>query len=217
MPPKRKTLAERNAEDIAKEAAGQAPAAAPENMPAEQRRHVGEAILIQDEPEQQLDPLDVGTTASRGAANVKRQGRNALDERVNLGIYLTTETYDEMKAAYLADWANRRGDSATLYQWVADALNSHAARSVIQRASAPPTQKRATTRTGNTRAFKIPGDVYARMQDAIAADEKAERWVSESAWSVEAITHAIDAARNANGNTLPATPRRLPNRLKRRD
>lgn len=150
-------------------------------------------------------------------AREQRRQRSVLDERINLGVYLTAETYEEMKAAYLADWTNHRGDADTLYRWVTNALSTHAALSSTSRVKRSTAgAKRATTRTGNTKAFKVAGEVYQRMQDAIAADESAGHWSSESAWSVDAITHAISAARAANGGTLPNPPARLPNRLKRR-
>lgn len=36
------------------------------------------------------------------------------------------------------------------------------------------------------------------------------RWLSESAWSVEALTAASDAAHRANGATLPKPPHGCP-------
>lgn len=173
---------------------------------------------------EELDEREAVADEQKAAQHKRQpQARNALEERrvdehgrVTLGIYLTADMYAAMKSAYLADWGNG-GQSDTLYKWVTAALGDHASRTPSERAGYASTgPARAEHRTGNTRAFKVDGDVYQRMQDALAADEAAQRWTSESAWSVEALTAAIEAARAANGGTLPDPPARLPNRLKRR-
>lgn len=202
MPPKRRSIRDRDTETIDTETTEvQAEAVAAQSVPA-------------------TAPTTKDTAPSEDQADTAREHRrqrSALDDRINLGVYLTAETYDEMKAAYLADWSNRRGEADTLYQWVTNALSTHASLSSTSRVKRSTAgAKRATIRTGNTKAFKVATDVYQRMQDAIAADESAGHWSSESAWSVDAITHAISAARAANGGTLPNPPARLPNRLKRR-
>lgn len=53
------------------------------------------------------------------------------------------------------------------------------------------------------------------MRAAINADHDAGRWPSDSAWCAEAIELATEAARTANGGSLPTPPPRLPNRLVR--
>lgn len=202
MPPKRRSIRDRDTEPTHAEATGAQ----------------AEAAIAPSAPEPRPTTKDTAPGEDRAdSARQRRHERSALDERMNLGVYLTAETYEEMKAAYLADWSNHRGDADTLYRWVTNALSTHAALSSTSRVKKSMAgAKRATTRTGNTKAFKVATDVYQRMQDAIAADESAGHWSSESAWSVDAITHAISAARAANGGTLPTPPARLPNRLKRR-
>lgn len=204
MPPKRRSIRDRDIEPSDTQTTeGEAPTA-----PAP-KRSAPAALPTTKDSEPSQDQADT--------AREHRHQRSALDERINLGVYLTADTYEEMKAAYLADWSNRRGEADTLYRWVTNALSTHAALSSTSRVKKSTAgAKRAPTRTGNTKAFKVAVDVYQRMQDAIAADESAGHWSSESAWCVDAITHAISAARSANGGTLPTPPARLPNRLKRR-
>lgn len=212
MPPKRKSLEDRNSAAIAKEAEVEIPA--PKAV-----EPVAVTTATPTPAPANVTP-SVTTSPETGDAAQARKGarkqRSAQDDRKQIGVYLSAETYRDMKAAYLADWTNRRGDAHTLYLWVDGALAAHAARSAAERAALPQ-EKRGTTQTGNTRAFKVNRDVYAQMQSAIADDEKAGRWSSESAWCVEAIRLATDAARAANGGTLPEPPERLPNSLKRRD
>lgn len=169
-----------------------------------------------DEREAVADEEKAQQKRQQQAGSVGEERRVDEQGRVTLGVYLTGDMYAAMKAAYLADWSNG-GEADTLYKWVTGALATHSARTPSKRAEYASTgPARAEHRTGNTRAFKVDGDVYQRMQDALADDEAVQRWTSESAWSVEALTAAIEAARAANGGTLPDPPARLPNRLKRR-
>jgi len=130
-----------------------------------------------------------------------------------LGIYLTPEEFESAKAGYLADWANG-GVTDTFARWIAAAIDTYAARTPKQRATAAP-RTRSEERTGATRSFSIPTDTVARMRTAITADQQAGRWPSDSAWCGEAIALAVDQAREQNGGTLPTPPPRLPNRLVR--
>ena len=115
--------------------------------------------------------------------------------------------------AYLADWTNG-GEADTFARWIAAAIETYAARTPKQRATAQP-RGRADERTGSTRSFAIPTDTVARMRAAINADQQAGRWPSDSAWCSEAIAAAVDAARTKNDGSLPTPPPRLPNRLVR--
>ena len=110
-------------------------------------------------------------------------------------------------------WA-AAGEADTFARWIAAAIETYAARTPKQRATAQP-RGRADERTGSTRSFAIPTDTVARMRAAINADQQAGRWPSDSAWCSEAIAAAVDAARTKNDGSLPTPPPRLPNRLVR--
>ena len=137
----------------------------------------------------------------------------AASDTARLGIYLTPQEFEDAKAAYLADWTNG-GEADTFARWIAAAIETYAARTPKQRATAQP-RGRADERTGSTRSFSIPTDTVARMRAAINADQQAGRWPSDSAWCSEAIASAVDAARTKNDGSLPTPPPRLPNRLVR--
>lgn len=142
------------------------------------------------------------------------QASTTASATARLGMYLTPSQFDGAKAAYLADWQNG-GQADTFARWVAGALDAHAARTPKQRAAEAEPRGRADTRTGSSRSFTIPADTVARMREAINADHAAGRWPSDSAWCGEAIDLATEAARAANGGSLPTPPPRLPNRLVR--
>lgn len=181
-----------------------------------------ETAATQDDPRAELGkkdapPSESGSKAApKGTAQRKRQQNRSASDRVDLGVYLTAEQFDAMRGAYLADFLNG-GEANTLYLWVAAALSTHARRSTKDRITNSRIRERASSRaeTTKTKAFKIPIDVIADMRTAIADDRKAGRWATESAWAGEAISRAVEQARENNGGTLPDPPARLPNRLKR--
>ena len=153
-----------------------------------------------------------GSTTKKPAA-VRKAATAAASDTARLGIYLTPQEFEDAKAAYLADWTNG-GEADTFARWIAAAIETYAARTPKQRATAQP-RGRADERTGSTRSFSIPTDTMARMRAAINADQQAGRWPSDSAWCSEAIAAAVDAARTKNDGSLPTPPPRLPNRLVR--
>ncbi len=162
----------------------------------------------QAEPSSSAQPSTPKTLApTRKAATA------AASTTARLGIYLTPEEFTDAKSGYLADWSNG-GEADTFARWIAVAIESYAARTPKQRASAPP-RRRAEERTGSTRSFNMPTDTVARMRAAIRADQQAGRWPSASAWCGEAINRAVDQARTQNRGSLPTPPPRLPNRLVR--
>ena len=129
-----------------------------------------------------------------------------------IGLYLTTATFNEARSAYLADWQNG-GEADTFVRWIAAAMEAHAARSSSERiALARPVSVRGQ---GDTRSFTVPAATVRRMRAAIAEDNAAGHWPSESAWCVDAINVQIAAARLRSGGDLPVPPTRLPNRLVR--
>ena len=151
------------------------------------------------------------SSTTRPAKRLKAAAPTSSTAR--LGIYLTPEEFEAAKAGYLADWANG-GEADTFARWIAATIDTYAARTPKQRATAAP-RGRSEERTGSTRSFSIPTDTVARMRAAITADQQAGRWPSDSAWCGEAIARAVDQAREQNGGTLPTPPPRLPNRLVR--
>lgn len=163
-------------------------------------------------PQKATSATEKGSTTKKPAA-VRKAATAAASDTARLGIYLTPQEFEDAKAAYLADWTNG-GEADTFARWIAAAIETYAARTPKQRATAQP-RGRADERTGSTRSFSIPTDTVARMRTAINADQQAGRWPSDSAWCSEAIAAAVDAARTKNDGSLPTPPPRLPNRLVR--
>lgn len=163
-------------------------------------------------PQKATSATAKGSTTKKPAA-VRKAATAAVSDTARLGIYLTPQEFEDAKAAYLADWTNG-GEADTFARWIAAAIETYAARTPKQRATAQP-RGRADERTGSTRSFAIPTDTVARMRAAINADQQAGRWPSDSAWCSEAIAAAVDAARTKNDGSLPTPPPRLPNRLVR--
>lgn len=156
------------------------------------------------------EPETKPTTAAKGKPAKAAQ----ISDTVRLGIYITPEDVDSAKSAYLADW-QAGGHLDTFAKWMAYALDAHADRSVSERTRLARPSGRSETRTGSSRSFVIPTDTIARMREAIAQDQAADRWPSDSAWCSDAIAAAVEQSRTRAGGTLPTAPARLPNRLRR--
>jgi hypothetical protein len=208
MPQKRRTLGDRNRASIALDPT-------PELEPSAEPRSSAQPNPTPTPGKAPQKPRTTPSTGStaRTPAPARKAATAAASDTARLGIYLTPEEFDDAKAGYLADWSNG-GEADTFGKWIAAAIEAYAARTPKQRAAAPP-RGRAEERTGATRSFAVPSDTVARMRAAITADQKADRWPSDSAWCGEAIAAAVDQARDQNGGSLPTPPPRLPNRLAR--
>ena len=208
MPQKRRTLGDRNRASIALDPT-------PELEPSAEPRSSAQPTPAPTPVKAPQKPRTAPITGStpRTPAPARKTAVAAASDTARLGIYLTPEEFDDAKAGYLADWSNG-GEADTFGKWIAAAIEAYAARTPKQRAAAPA-RGRAEERTGSTRSFAIPSDTVGRMRAAITADQKADRWPSDSAWCGEAIAAAVDAARTKNDGSLPTPPPRLPNRLVR--
>ena len=202
---KRRTLGDRNRASIALDPT-------PELEPSTEPRSSAQPAQAATPVKAPQKPRKATSTENTPTAG-RKAATAAASDTARLGIYLTPEEFDDAKAGYLADWSNG-GEADTFGKWIAAAIEAYAARTPKQRAAAPP-RGRAEERTGATRSFAIPSDTVARMRAAITADQKADRWPSDSAWCGEAIAAAVDQARDQNGGSLPTPPPRLPNRLVR--
>lgn len=137
---------------------------------------------------------------------------NRASDVARQGVYLTTEAFDDARAAYLGDWL-AGGQIDTFAGWVAAAIDAYAARTPAKRTH-PEVRTRSSERQGAARSWAIPLDTIARMRAAITADQQAGRWTSDSAWCAAAIAAAVDVTRARDGQ-LPTPPARLPKRLAR--
>lgn len=154
---------------------------------------------------------------STGPTSTKPQGTKGTTptppaDTVRAGIYFGGDEFEAAKASYLADWENG-GEEDTFTRWIAAAIIAHARRTPKKRAELARPKSKVVN--GVQRTFNLPEDSVRRMREAIIEDGKAGRWPSDSAWCADAITIAVNEARERNGGTLPTPPARLPNRLKR--
>lgn len=181
--------------------------------PAPEANPAVEAVLEEPTPARRTSPPAPRKRAK--AVKPPAAGSSGQTETARLGVYLTTQEFDDARAAYMADW-NHGGTADTFAYWLAGAVDEHARLSVKQRNAHAQPRARADERSGITRSFNVPVTSVARMRAAITADrEDAGQFPSDSAWCREAIRSAVDKARARNGGSLPTPPARLPNRLVR--
>lgn len=218
--PRRKTLAERDAQELASTAIdlpdpiepgpAEAPtptvttassgSAAPEKAPA-----AGEGTVSKPKSA----PVKPAVTADKSDAEDGPSGP------VRLGIYFRPGAFTEMKQAYLADFmADPDHAPNTIASWVAAAIDAHAARTPAARGRMATGEARGEG-SGTTRSFTIPADTVDNVKAAMAADRQLARFISMSLFARDAITAAVEAARERADGNLPPAPARLPNRLTR--
>lgn len=197
MPPrKRLSIADRNKAAIAHDT--------PEPLPEK------------DEGEQTATPPAAPTKAQKTLTKQKKTtAARTSSDTARLGVYISTDEYEDAKAAYVTAYA-RGGQIDNFARWIAAALNEHAARTTAQRAKHARMKERSPWgkgKAGASRSFAIPTDTLERMQEAMDDDLIAGQWPTRSEWAGDAIAAAVEAAR-AEGPLLDP-PKRLPNRLKR--
>ena len=129
---------------------------------------------------------------------------SATQGRGTISVSLTTQQFRDARAAFLADWEHG-SDATTFTTWIQNALLAHAARTTTQRATL------TVTASGQTRSFRITDNTRAQINEAVAADCAAGRWVTLSTWAAAAITAATETTRQRG--PLPTPPNRLPGRL----
>ena len=177
---------------------------------ADRKRAARETLGTQPNPPEPtptppVEP-DPGTRKPRSQEQDGRQAASNMGMDT-VSVCLTPETYQQAKAAFLADW-HAGGGADTFGDWIAGACLQHAHLTPQQRADHPVTQP-----SGQPRSFTIGAQARAAVDAAITADATAGYWTTRSAWVLTAITTAIQHARHRAGGTLPTPPDRLPGRL----
>ena len=170
---------------------------------ADRKRAARETLGTQPAQTPSVEP-DLGTRKPRGQEQGGRQAASNMD---TVSVCLTLETYQQAKAAFLADW-HAGGGADTFGDWIAGACLRYAHLTPQQRADHPVTQP-----SGQPRSFTVGVEARATVDAAITADAAAGYWTTRSAWVLTAITTAIQHARHRAGGTLPTPPDRLPGRL----
>lgn len=189
-------------------------------MPTKRRPTLADrrrSAILSQTPPQPAQTAPPAATAPEPPAppTEENEEKNRRDQTAGAGmdtvsVCLTPETYQQAKAAFLADWASC-GTADTFGDWIAGACLRYAHLTPQQRADHPVTQP-----SGQPRSFTIGAQARAAVDAAIAADATAGYWTTRSAWVLTAIDAAITTAQNRAGGTLPTPPDRLPSRLPRK-
>lgn len=153
-----------------------------------------------------------GRTAPRGTPTVARA------TTVLLNLYVNEVTYQQARAAYVADFANRGEDAPNgLDHWIADAVGAHArlkpaARKKVVKAL-PPEAEVVHDEHGQpdkpakkSVKVRISEDVSTALDAAVAEDELMGVYGGRSPFAIAAIRAAVEAARDLNGGVLPPPP-----------
>lgn len=151
------------------------------------------------------------TTTERGGPARRPQVLPAGTAR--LGLYLRQATLEGAKSAYVADLDTVTNPPTSFARWIATALDAHTARTPAERArmaEAHPDPEEG--KRGVNRAFILPVDTIAAMEETTGIDRRAGRMQSVSQLAAEALRIAIEEARVRNGGSLPRPPKRLPNK-----
>ena len=186
-------------------------------MPTKRRPTLADrrrSAILSQTPPQPAQTAPPAATAPEPPAppTEENEEKNRRDQTAGAGmdtvsVCLTPETYQQAKAAFLADW-HAGGTADTFGDWIAGACLRHAHLTPQQRADHPVTQP-----SGQPRSFTIGVEARAAIDAALTADATAGYWTTRSAWVLTAIDAAITTAQNRAGGTLPTPPDRLPGRL----
>ncbi|GGG67186.1 hypothetical protein GCM10011374_34250 [Kocuria dechangensis] len=164
-------------------------------------------------------PQSVTPTAVEEPAGITEPGGVARRPQAlpagtaRLGLYLRQATLEGAKSAYVADLDALADPPTSFARWIAAALDAHAGRTPADRAKlaqAHPDPEEG--KRGVNRAFILPVDTIATMEETTGIDRRAGRMQSVSQLAAEALRIAIEEARQRNGGSLPVAPRRLPNK-----
>lgn len=138
----------------------------------------------------------------------ERRARTTTTDTTTQSVSMTQAEYNDVKAAFLADWQNNRQHD-TLPSWVGAAIERHAHLTPAQRSDLNGSGPK-----GNSpRSFNIANIVSDAISDTMTADAAAGIFLTRSGWCHNALSVAVSTARDTNGGTLPTAPTRLPIRL----
>lgn len=170
------------------------------------------------EPTAPVEVPEVSTKAQAPTPTPRRRAPRPVGAgQVRKSAYVPEGEWQDARAAYLADW-RAGGEANSIAKWIEQAAQDFARLTPQQRAKViPDAAPRAAdgTVTGKPRSYTVAEDTAEAIAQAMADDQEAGRWDSESAWLRGAMARAVAAARRREGGELPQAPARLPARLTR--
>lgn len=150
---------------------------------------------------------------SPGAEPTSGQGASYVSQ---LGVYWPRATWDLARSAYVADLDSDPDSPVVFTAWLARAIEQHAVRTSSARAKVASRMPQAKQGRGVSKGHRVGQATIEALEDAIVADRQHGRLVSRSAFVLEAVHAAADAARARLARPLPPPPAKLSNRPPRR-
>ena len=142
---------------------------------------------------------------------------DGVEETIATGTYWGPATWQDARAAYVADLDNDPDSPDAFVGWLHRAIEDHVARGAEGRARLEiPAPEGRTGGRGLNRHHPLRASTRAALEDAVVADRLAGRVLSRSTFVHEAVTTAVDQARTRAGGSLVPVVGRLPNRPPRR-
>lgn len=142
---------------------------------------------------------------------------DAVEETVATGTYWDPDTWQDARAAYVADLDNDPDGPDAFVGWLHRAIEDHVARGPAGRAHLQiPAPQGRTGGRGLNRHHPLRASTRAALEEAVVSDRLAGRVLSRSSFVHEAATVAVDQARSRAGGSLAPVVDRLPNRPPRR-
>lgn len=133
-----------------------------------------------------------------------------------LGVYWSRSNWDLARSAYVADLDTDPTSPAVFAGWLARVIEQHVARTPAARAKIADQVPESGGVRGSSRGHRVGRAVIDALEDAIVQDRLDGRTVSRSAFVIEAVHAAGEAARTRLGRPLPPPPAKLGYRPPRR-
>lgn len=133
-----------------------------------------------------------------------------------LGVYWSRSNWDLARSAYVADLDTDPDSPAVFAGWLARAIEEHVARTPAARAKIADEIPKAGEGRGSSGGHRVGRAVIDALEGAIVQDRLDGRTVSRSAFVIEAVHAAGEAARLRLGRPLPPPPAKLGYRPPRR-
>lgn len=167
-------------------------------------------------PIMEPQPAQEATTATvrRPAAKPKEPAVKAAgeSETIRVGITVPPEVLADSRDAYVADLDDLADPALSHSRWVERAARDHLARSIAARQAIEADLPEQTMSKPMARAWFFHPETVQGIDEAIATERhEGHPWRSRTAFVVQAMRVAIEAARTRRDGALPQAPARLPN------
>lgn len=133
-----------------------------------------------------------------------------------LGVYWSRSNWDLARSAYVADLDTDPDSPAVFAGWLARVIEQHVARTPAARAKTADQISKTEEGRGSSKGHRVGRAVIDALEDAIVQDRLDGRMVTRSAFVIEAVHAAGEAARIRSGRPLPPPPAKLGYRPPRR-